>query len=653
MRHVLNKIVSVSTIVTILFSYSPFVAAAEAPDANLTTTINSQIQSEVSSINIDPHPQIVPQTEPEASSNNTNVENTGDNANTNSSSTENSTTGANSTNDADVSQDTTAVADTGNNEAEKNIAFGGNAGMITTGDATINVTGVVAANNNKNVLNGGGTGGGSNTNVANSGNNVTTSTSSTGTETLFSNQSNSALIHQGTNANANTGNNKANGNISIGGVAGGIITGNASINTNYLVAANGNVAIVGGNGSNGGPGSNASIYILNSGNMLNATSVGNQNHYLVVTNENRALISQTCGIPEREMGQFVESSGCLSNTGGNQSSRGIAMNGDVGVIKTGDAVVNVNMAAAANSNTTIVNGNGSGDCGTNTGVDNTGDNVNVTNANNCNDTTLVNSENDATVRQSVNAQAITGRNRANRNIALNGNAGIIETGNATINIIMVAQVNDNNTTINEPSASLNGGNDINVVNTGDNVNVDSTSNHTTNVNVTSTNYLALTQEVHANVNSGGNDVSGNLSCGGAGSFIKTGYTDVTINMQASGNSNEVIIGDPIDPADPISPTPTTNQIQNQALSDPQQSDPESHAVSQGGGSGNSIVSGVSYTVTTLAAAIQKATGKVLGAKAKKLPATGAEDTVYLLVIIFATFAVGRKLQTLEIDNRSL
>ncbi len=653
MVKLLNKIIATSAIVTILLTTSPFAHAAEAPDANLNSTITNQINQNVGTININPNPQINPQSQPSNPSNDTNVANTGDDVDTSTSNNQNSSTDVNQTNDADVSQNTNAYAETGNNEAEKNIAINGNAGMITTGDAAINVTGVVSANNNQATVNGGGAGSGNTTNLSNTGSGITTTTSANGTDSLFISQGNTALIHQGTNAKASTGNNRARGNIAIGGIAGGIITGNASIDTNYLVAANGNVAIVGGTSSNGGPGSGASIYILNSGNMMNATSASNQNHYLVVTNENRALIAQTCGVPESSLGRIVNASSCISNTGGNDSSRGIAVNGDAGVIETGDAVVNVNMAAVANSNTTTVNNNGAGCGDTNTDMLNSGDDVTTTNSTNCNDSTTVNSENDATVRQEVNAKAITGNNTANRNIAINGNAGVIKTGNAIINVTMTAQVNDNNTTINEPSASLNSdANTTNIINTGDDVTTNTTNNNTTNVTVNTTNSLTLEQEVNADLNTGGNDVSDNLACYGTAGFIKTGDTTANINMAASGNSNEVHIGDPVLPtgAPSITPEPTTTLAEAviNTTQQPQQTQQQNNT--GGGTGGSSVVSGVSYTAQTLAAATQKAVGKVLGARAKKLPASGAEDTVMLLSIITATFVLGRKLRTLELKS---
>lgn len=333
------------------------------------------------------------------------------------------------TNSASVDQKINALADTGNNEASRNISIGGNAGIINTGDAAVNVVGVVSANDSLTGASSNGTSGNSESFITNTGDSLRTDSDSNSQKTTIVQNTNTSIINQIANTSANTGNNVADRNISIGGSSGVITTGNASTSTNFLVAANGAVALVGGENDGNGPGSGASIVVANTGSRTNFGFGLDEKQLVEVDSTNYAQIDQSCGI--------TNTSGCFANTGNNTSNRGIARGGDAGVITTSDATVNVGFNASANRSSV----------GVATAEDpnlsdlylvNTGDKVNTHGDSQSIKSTIVNSQNIAEVDQSANASAITGSNTANRNIAIGGDAGIISTGNATVNVFAYA-----------------------------------------------------------------------------------------------------------------------------------------------------------------------------------------------------------------------
>ena len=369
------------------------------------------------------------------SNNQTEVVNTGNSADVQQSNTSKSDLTVTNQNDATVTQTSTAEANTGGNEASRNISIGGDAGVINTGNATTNTTGVVSANNNTTAVSQGSGSGGSGTSVTNTGNGATTSSSSNSKTSVLAANNGTATIVQAGTAKATTGNNKADRNISIGGNAGVITTGAANANMSYLVAANNNktAVIVGGSGENG-PGSGASIYVINTGNNGGFTSQNSSLLRAQVANNNQATVTQSCG---------NQAMSCSANTGNNTANRGIAFGGDAGVINTGNAVVNVQLFAQVNKNTTGIGIGGSGVLGGVLGVVNTGDTTQVSQNQSAETDVHVANNNQARVTQTASGYANTGNNTANRNISFGGDAGVINTGDATVNVVMVADVNSN------------------------------------------------------------------------------------------------------------------------------------------------------------------------------------------------------------------
>ena len=437
-KKIANKIICFLFILTYIFSFSvlhTIIAEEAMPD---TEALKSSIRQDAAN-----------QTNNIGASATTSIVNTGDDVNVDTSAQNNTRIEVNNQNTANINQNVNAVANTGNNEASRNISFGGNAGVINTGNASVNVTGVVDVNSNKSVI---GTNQGGVTDqadIVNTGNNLTTTTNANSTTQVFVNNNNTTTINQTANAVANTGGNVAERNISFGGNAGVITTGNAVTNVDFLVTANGNVTLVGGDSNGNGPGSGASIFLANTGDNSRFTTRATTNNFIIVTNENRATISQACGIPEESLPLFVEASQCLANTGNNDASRNIA-NGDAGVITTGDARVDVFMAAIANRNFTEIFLDPSASA--NSDIVNTGDDVNVDTSAQNNTRIEVNNQNTANINQNVNAVANTGNNTANRNISFGGNAGVITTGDAEVNVGLLAEVNKNVTKIEEKVA---------------------------------------------------------------------------------------------------------------------------------------------------------------------------------------------------------
>lgn len=361
------------------------------------------------------------------------IMNTGDNPQTDTAAQNTSATEVNNDNQVAVTQTVQAEANTGYNEASRNISIGGNAGMITTGNAVVNTTLQANVNNNATAVGGSGGGSAAQGSVINTGDGVSPNTTANSTLNTYVTNKNTTYINQLVNSSANTGNNIADRNISIGGQSGVITTGAALTSTNYLVTVNGSVALIGGTDNGHGPGSGASIVLLNTGDNSRFGINSRQYTNSAVSNDNQAVINQLCA-------------SCIADTGHNVASRNINRGGDAGVIQTKNAVVNVSLLALANTNQSYVNGGSSGSPGQ-SNLTNTGDNVNTDTNSNSSTNTAINNTNQAQVNQSVNAKANTGYNVANRNISIGGDAGVITTGNAVIKAILSAILNSNTTQV--------------------------------------------------------------------------------------------------------------------------------------------------------------------------------------------------------------
>lgn len=342
-------------------------------------------------------------------------------------------------NRAAVSQATTVNANTGNNEASRNISIGGNAGVIQTGDVGVVSQAAAGGNTNTTAVSGGGTpsagsSGGSSTNTVNTGDNVSAAADTSNTNNTTVQNSNTATTNQTATVNANTGNNRADRNISIGGSAGVIQTGNVGVSTYYLAVPNRNATLIGGSNSNGdGPGSGASIQLANSGDNVHASSSASNTSTVGVQNLNESFVNQVTTVN--------------ANTGNNTANRNISFGGDAGVIYTGNIGVGVTYVVDGNQNRTAVDdgsGSGSGTSG-DTDIVNTGDNVNANSNSSSNESTSVSNTNKTYITQTAFINANTGNNIANRNIAYGGTAGGIQTGSVGVNVQFLADFSRNTT----------------------------------------------------------------------------------------------------------------------------------------------------------------------------------------------------------------
>lgn len=424
-----RKFIITLLILQVVFTPGILIKKVFATDTSTKNSLTNLIQQQASQNTIAIQPQV----------SSLNISNTGDIVKASLNNTSNSQTTVQNNNSATVNQTVDASANTGYNEASRNISIGGNAGIINTGNAGVNVVGVVNANNSATGISGADKTSTTDSYVTNTGNRLSTATSSDSKQTTSILNNNKTIINQTANTSANTGGNVADRNISVGGQAGVITTGNASTNTNFLVTGNGAVTLVGGDSNGNGPGSGASIVLSNTGDKSRFGSYLAENNLFTVNNYNNSYVNQSCGT-SNDSGLLLGLSGCSANTGNNSSNRGIARGGDAGAIQTGDAQVNVLMYAKANENNTAMNA-GTGMPAAQSRVVNTGNNVDTNTSSTFQNANNINNSNNAQVDQYVNANANTGWNTANRNISIGGNAGTIKTGNAGVNVFMIADMN--------------------------------------------------------------------------------------------------------------------------------------------------------------------------------------------------------------------
>ncbi|QQS43608.1 hypothetical protein IPM65_05665 [Candidatus Roizmanbacteria bacterium] len=633
------------------------------PDKNtLTEQIQTQAQQELQTSNQEQN-NTQETTQPTQEQSNTTV-NTGDNVSETNQSESTSETAVDNNNTAAVNQQVTATANTGHNEAGKNISFGGNAGIIVTGNAGVQTT--AKADTNKNTTSIGYSGATSNTSsdTTNTGNGMTKTSSSQNTTLTMVNNNNETVINQQAQTEANTGHNTADGNISIGGSAGVILTGSAYTSTNFLATANGSVILIGGDSNGNGPGSGASIILVNTGDNNDFASRLMKQRSTTIRNSNSALISQSCGA-----GQAL----CMANTGHNHADRNIGLAGSAGIIQTGDALVYVDMKADANDNSTTIANNGNSSQNS-TDILNTGDNTTSDTSSSDTTNTDVTNTNKAAINQQVNAVANTGYNTANRNISFGGDAGVIFTGDAAVIVKMDAKANENSATLkeetNDPVADSSSsdplytacgtsGQNTEIINTGDNLQTDTSTTSTTDISVTNTNKAFLVQKITGQVDTGSNTSSRNI--GSQTGIIGTGDAVLAVQTEANANTNKTEVGcQVIAKADP-SPTPTPTQdptVTPTPTSGPNPTaTPTTTPTGNGGNNGGTKTGGggttlASTSTTGYKGGVPFTTGDVLGASVSRLPTTGPEDMISFLLASLAVLLSGGVLRKTTYASRS-
>ncbi|MBP7966964.1 hypothetical protein KAZ66_01705 [Candidatus Woesebacteria bacterium] len=357
------------------------------------------------------------------------LQNSGDNAAFIENTQDESRQNVDSTNESSVTQNVNAVVNTGHNIAERNIAIGGNAGMITTGDAAVVTAAQLNSNENTTVLGNAGSNAMAVASLTNTGNDVNSSTNNDSTRLTAVQNNNKTTVIQNVNAAANTGENYAPRNISIGGQAGVIQTGNAYAGTSLLVAGNGNVALVGGESDGDGPGSGASVVMSSTGDRYRATNEFRNQSQTDIKNQNMLSVAQACYA-------------CTVDTGNNTSNRNINTKGDAGVIQTGNAFMAISASLQGNTNT-VFRPFKAGNNMMSSSSKNTGANSSVSSNSQNSVQKDVKNLNNATISQDIDGYANTGYNEASRNIAIGGNAGVIDTGNAYIFTLLNESLNAN------------------------------------------------------------------------------------------------------------------------------------------------------------------------------------------------------------------
>lgn len=395
----------------VTLSFAQSVSSAHAQGISHTDIANSVLAQVISDTN-----------------NSVSHQNSGDNNNSSVTNASDSDVSATTTNEADVSQTVTAQANTGYNEASRNISIGGNAGIINTGNAIVNTNALVDVNTIETGVFLSNPGQPLSPAYVLTGDNNTDTTTQNSNQTIITRGKNNAVVAQTTHATATTGDNIADRNISLGGNAGVINTGDAGVITNYLIAANQAVMIIGGESDGDGPGSGASI--ISTGENSRYTSSSSRNSQLQLSTASTASVNQSCG-SFSVSNLSGAANPCQAITGYNTADRNINRNGDAGVINTGDAILSVLLTTAVNdTQTEVTKPQGSASLASN--VVSTGDNNSVDS--HITDTTSasVSQNQQAQINQTTTAIADTGHNTANRNISFGGDAGVITTGNAEI-----------------------------------------------------------------------------------------------------------------------------------------------------------------------------------------------------------------------------
>ena len=493
-----------------------------------TKTVNTTLEQ--NEVTADKATQSTPASQPTPTStpNDPLILNTGSNADIDASQQQNTSTTVANSNQADVDQEVTARANTGDNTASRNISFGGNAGVISTGDATVYNKLSAAANSNKAGVTSNCPGlPGYDGSLTNTGANLDYDASTSKTCSTTITNGNGVAINQVVDSEANTGGNRADGNIAIGGGAAGLITtGDAEVSSILVTRANENVVLVGGSGGNGSPGNGANIYLVNTGRNATIHDRRTGSNVTNVASSNSATIDQV-----------VNGS---ANTGDNTSNGNIAFNGDAGVITTGDATVVTKLETDVNHNKTSVATGGNGSGGGDTSIVNTGNNLDADISSQDSTETTVTNSNSAEIDQNVEVEANTGRNTATGNIAFNGDAGVITTGDATVVTELSVEANSNETLIaNGGSGDIDSTNDTSIVNTGNNADIDLSTRETNETTVHNHNTADVTQDVEAVGNTGDNTVTGNIG----NTSIQTGDVRISTEVITNANNNYTFIID--------------------------------------------------------------------------------------------------------------
>lgn len=228
-------------------------------------------------------------------------------------------------------------------------------------------------------------------------------------------------------------------------------------------------------------------------------------------------------------------------TGGNSADRNIGDGGGAAGIMTGNATLGVGLQVSGNSNGTAISGvTGNNDANL-TDVVNTGDDADVNAMTDRSTFVRMNNYNDAMVHQMGDIHAATGNNAADRNV---GGAGIV-TGNTDVSVGLATNMNQNMTALNLGNMSSQNGGGLNaasIVNTGDDMRLDSDHETQTRVSSDSYNRMSTMQHVYTRLHAGNNDSNRGIG----GSMIDTGMSRFNVGATVQGNNNMTMFGSLLD-----------------------------------------------------------------------------------------------------------
>lgn len=171
--------------------------------------------------------------------------------------------------------------------------------------------------------------------------------------------------------------------------------------------------------------------------------------------------------------------------------------------------------------------------GSDLSVVNSGDDADISTSTTSNSTVTVSNSNTATINQSATSTSNTGGNTEEGNI---GGGSNIHTGNAVTAFSFEASANENMTAISGTPQTNSMIHMLDIVNTGDDAEVESEMTNTNTVDVTNNNSAYITQNFTAYTNTGDNTSEGNIGPGNGivtDNSLVSGNFDVTVNKNAT------------------------------------------------------------------------------------------------------------------------
>lgn len=210
---------------------------------------------------------------------------------------------------------------------------------------------------------------------------------------------NDATVNQSADAHISTGGNSSDRNISFGGPAGGVVSGNAMFGAAFGASANDTATLINVPTQRSGSGT---LDIINTGDHVGARTDSSNVTDVSVNNNNSAWIDQAATMH--------------ANTGGNTAERNIGG----GSVHSGNVGFAADFSANANKNLTALSIGGVGSYfpaqRNSLGLINTGDRVNASSNESNRHSVSISNWNELWLNQSAKTHVSTGKNNADRGI---------------------------------------------------------------------------------------------------------------------------------------------------------------------------------------------------------------------------------------------